>query len=101
MMSFSSDSYINASCRFVFSFTCIYGYNLIIVFLRFGEFIMGGAHFPLTVDALKKVLTGKASNEILLSIVAKLDDLITGAISRYTDVYLIKQFNRTKPNKKS
>ncbi|KAM0019340.1 hypothetical protein Hdeb2414_s0026g00684341 [Helianthus debilis subsp. tardiflorus] len=43
--------------------------SLIIVFLRFGEFITGGAHFPLTADALKKVLTGKASKEILLSIV--------------------------------
>ncbi|KAJ0747582.1 hypothetical protein HanOQP8_Chr05g0191211 [Helianthus annuus] len=47
----------------------VYGYSLIIVFLRFGEFITGGAHFPLTADALKKVLTGKASKEILLSIV--------------------------------
>ncbi|KAF5789444.1 hypothetical protein HanRHA438_Chr09g0382891 [Helianthus annuus] len=78
--------------------------SLIIVFLWFGEFITGEAHFTLTADALKKVLTGKASNEILLSIVhtvAKLEDLITGAISRYIDVYLLKQFNRTKPNRKS
>ncbi|KAJ0721095.1 hypothetical protein HanOQP8_Chr08g0271341 [Helianthus annuus] len=99
MMSFSSDSYINASCRFVFSFMSVYRYSLIIVFLRFGEFITGEAHFP-----LKKVLTRKASNEILLSIVhtvAKLEDLIAGAISRYIDVYLLKQFNRTKPNRKS
>ncbi|KAD4385264.1 hypothetical protein E3N88_25432 [Mikania micrantha] len=43
--------------------------SLIIVFLRFGEFLTGGDHFPLTTDALKKVLTGKASKEILLSIV--------------------------------
>ncbi|KAI3821345.1 hypothetical protein L1987_08911 [Smallanthus sonchifolius] len=41
----------------------------IVVFLRFGEFLTGGAHFPLTADALKKVLTGQASKEILLSIV--------------------------------
>lgn len=40
-----------------------------IVFLRFGEFLTGGDHFSLTSDALKKVLTGKASIEILLSIV--------------------------------
>ncbi|KAK9075535.1 hypothetical protein SSX86_003859 [Deinandra increscens subsp. villosa] len=43
--------------------------SLIIVFLRFGEFLTGGAHFPLTSDALKMVLTGKASMEIFLSIV--------------------------------
>ena len=38
------------------------------LFLRFGEFIMGGSHFPLTSDALKKVFTGQASREVLLSI---------------------------------
>ncbi|KAI7736136.1 hypothetical protein M8C21_026524 [Ambrosia artemisiifolia] len=43
--------------------------SLIIVFLRFGEFLTGGAHFPLTADALKEIFTGKASKEILLSIV--------------------------------
>ncbi|MFS7962710.1 hypothetical protein Hanom_Chr08g00729781 [Helianthus anomalus] len=43
--------------------------SLVIVFLRFGEFLTGGAHFPLTSDALRKVLTGKASMEIFLSIV--------------------------------
>ncbi|KAI3717669.1 hypothetical protein L1987_69430 [Smallanthus sonchifolius] len=43
--------------------------SLIIVFLRFGEFLTGGSHFPLTSDALKRVLTGKASMEIVLSIV--------------------------------
>ncbi|XP_065881558.1 uncharacterized protein [Euphorbia lathyris] len=42
--------------------------SLIIPFLRFGEFITGGSHFPLTSDALKKVLTGHASDEVLLSI---------------------------------
>lgn len=42
--------------------------SLMIVFLRFGEFLTGGAHFPLTADALKKLLTGKGSKEILLSI---------------------------------
>ena len=29
----------------------------------------GGPHFPLTSDAMKKVLTGHASREVLLSIV--------------------------------
>ncbi|KAL0917731.1 hypothetical protein M5K25_012817 [Dendrobium thyrsiflorum] len=43
--------------------------SLVIPFLRLGEFITGGSHFPLTSDALKKVLTGKASREVLLSIV--------------------------------
>nr|XP_043606880.1 uncharacterized protein LOC122578895 [Erigeron canadensis] len=42
--------------------------SLMIVFLRFGEFLTGGDHFPLSADALKKMLTGKGSIEILLSI---------------------------------
>ncbi|KAK9073431.1 hypothetical protein SSX86_007755 [Deinandra increscens subsp. villosa] len=42
--------------------------SLMVVFLRFGEFVTGGAHFPLTSDALKKVLTGEASTEIFRSI---------------------------------
>ncbi|KAF2290876.1 hypothetical protein GH714_016075 [Hevea brasiliensis] len=42
--------------------------SLVVPFLRFGEVISGGPHFPLTSDALKKVLTGQASHEVLLSI---------------------------------
>ncbi|KAK7283828.1 hypothetical protein RIF29_13575 [Crotalaria pallida] len=42
--------------------------SLVIPFLRCGEVITGGPHFPLTSDALKKVLTGKASQEVLLSV---------------------------------
>ncbi|KAK4781979.1 hypothetical protein SAY86_016081 [Trapa natans] len=42
--------------------------SLIVPFLRFGEAISGGPHFPLTSDALKRVLTGQASREVLLSI---------------------------------
>ncbi|KAF3440955.1 hypothetical protein FNV43_RR19241 [Rhamnella rubrinervis] len=42
--------------------------SLVVPFLRFGEAICGGPHFPLTSDALKKVLTGQASHELLLSI---------------------------------
>lgn len=38
-----------------------------VVFLRFGEFVTGGPHFPLTADALKKVLTGEGSTEIFVS----------------------------------
>lgn len=39
-----------------------------IPFLRLGEYVSGGPHFTLTSDALKKVLTGNASWEVLLSI---------------------------------
>ncbi|KAI9070633.1 hypothetical protein K1719_047405 [Acacia pycnantha] len=42
--------------------------SLIVPFLRLGEVITGGPHFPLTSDALKKVLTGQASHEVLSSI---------------------------------
>uniref|UniRef100_A0A5B7C6B4 DUF2062 domain-containing protein n=1 Tax=Davidia involucrata TaxID=16924 RepID=A0A5B7C6B4_DAVIN len=42
--------------------------SLVVPFLRFGEVISGGPHFPLTSDALKKVLTGHASREVLQSI---------------------------------
>ncbi|PIA55260.1 hypothetical protein AQUCO_00800173v1 [Aquilegia coerulea] len=42
--------------------------SLVVPFLRFGEVICGGHHFPLTSDALKKVFTGQASREVLLSI---------------------------------
>ncbi|XP_009593017.1 uncharacterized protein LOC107820904 [Nicotiana tabacum] len=42
--------------------------SLVIPFLRLGEFVTGGSHFPLTSDALKKVFTGEASREVLLSI---------------------------------
>ncbi|KAJ0977248.1 hypothetical protein J5N97_012722 [Dioscorea zingiberensis] len=43
--------------------------SLMIPFLRLGEIISGGPHFPLTTDALKKVFTGQASRDVLLSIV--------------------------------
>ncbi|XP_068653141.1 uncharacterized protein [Aristolochia californica] len=43
--------------------------SLVVPFLRFGEFISGGPHFPLTADALKKVVTGQASREVLLGVV--------------------------------
>jgi len=38
-------------------------------FLRFGEILTGGPQFPFTSDAFKKVLTGQASHEVLLSVV--------------------------------
>ncbi|KAK1287654.1 hypothetical protein QJS10_CPB19g00100 [Acorus calamus] len=46
--------------------------SLVIPFLRFGEALTGGSHLPLTSDALKKVLTGQASREVLLSILRAL-----------------------------
>ncbi|KAG6578321.1 hypothetical protein SDJN03_22769, partial [Cucurbita argyrosperma subsp. sororia] len=42
--------------------------SLVVPFLRFGEAISGGPRFPFTPDALKKVFTGQASHEVLLSI---------------------------------
>ncbi|XP_071694543.1 uncharacterized protein [Rutidosis leptorrhynchoides] len=46
--------------------------SLIIVFLRFGEFLTCGDHFPLNSDALKMILAGNGSKEILVSIVRAL-----------------------------
>ncbi|KAB5529802.1 hypothetical protein DKX38_019883 [Salix brachista] len=43
--------------------------SLVVPFLRFGEVMSGGPHFPLTSDALKKVFTGQASREVILSVV--------------------------------
>ncbi|KAJ4775731.1 E3 ubiquitin-protein ligase [Rhynchospora pubera] len=42
--------------------------SLVIPFLRLGESISGGSHFPLTKDALKLVATGEASSEVLLAV---------------------------------
>ncbi|XP_022152470.1 uncharacterized protein LOC111020189 [Momordica charantia] len=42
--------------------------SLVVPFLRFGEAISGGPRFPFTPDALKKIFTGQASYEVLLSI---------------------------------
>jgi hypothetical protein len=44
-------------------------FSLIVPFLRFGEVITGSGHFPLTSDAFKKVITGQASKDVMLSIV--------------------------------
>ena len=40
--------------------------SLLIPFLWFGEFISGGSHFPLTADAMKKILTFQASKQVLI-----------------------------------
>ncbi|XP_071733312.1 uncharacterized protein [Rutidosis leptorrhynchoides] len=76
--------------------------SLMIVFLRSGEFLTGGAHFSLTTDALKKVLTGEASMEIFRSILNALlgwlllAPLILGAlyiILLPCFVILVRKFN--------
>ncbi|XP_010455413.1 PREDICTED: uncharacterized protein LOC104737015 [Camelina sativa] len=41
---------------------------LVVPFLRLGEKVTGGPHFPLTSDALRKVFTGQASQEVFFSI---------------------------------
>ncbi|CAA7405123.1 unnamed protein product [Spirodela intermedia] len=42
--------------------------SLVIPFLRLGEFISGGSHFPLTADAMKRILTFRASREVLVGV---------------------------------
>ncbi|CAL9085881.1 unnamed protein product [Musa textilis] len=42
--------------------------SLVIPFLRLGELITGGPHFPLTSDALSKVVSGQASQGVLIAI---------------------------------
>lgn len=46
----------------------LFCFSLVVPFLRFGEVICGSDHFPLTSDTLRKVVTGQASREVLLSI---------------------------------
>ncbi|KAJ6834677.1 uncharacterized protein M6B38_333930 [Iris pallida] len=80
--------------------------SLVIPFLRLGEAISGGPHFPLTSDALKKVLTGHASREVLLSIVHALlgwvvaAPFILGALYTIlvpTFTYLVHRFSSVPP----
>ncbi|GJZ30037.1 hypothetical protein Tco_0575084 [Tanacetum coccineum] len=74
---------------------------LMIVFLRFGEFLTGGDHFPLTTDALKKVLTGKGSTEILLSIARAFSTTVVSPrrddAPSYTEVMLKDVFSSDYP----
>lgn len=53
--------------------------SLVVPFLRLGEVISGGPHFTLTSDALKKVVTGRASREVLLAVSHALLGWITAA----------------------
>ncbi|XP_050214044.1 uncharacterized protein LOC126665321 isoform X2 [Mercurialis annua] len=63
--------------------------SLVVPFLRFGEFISGGPQFPLTSDALKKVLTGQASHEVLLSIAHALMGWLVAAPFILAALYII------------
>ncbi|KAK3229692.1 hypothetical protein Dsin_001573 [Dipteronia sinensis] len=63
--------------------------SLVVPFLRFGETITGGSHFPLTSDALKKVLTGQASQEILISIGHALLGWLVAAPFIFATLYIL------------
>nr|XP_009416969.2 PREDICTED: uncharacterized protein LOC103997465 isoform X1 [Musa acuminata subsp. malaccensis] len=53
--------------------------SLVVPFLRLGEVISGGPHFPLTSDALMKVVTGEASRDVLISVLHALLGWIVAA----------------------
>ncbi|KAL2893963.1 Mitochondrial distribution and morphology protein 10 [Bienertia sinuspersici] len=83
--------------------------SLVVPFLRLGEAICGGPQFPLTSDALKKVLTGKASTEVLLSIAHALVGWLFAAPFILALLYvvllpcykiLVKKFSSVSPSPK-
>ena len=49
-----------SNCRTMFYILA----SLVVPFLRLGEVISGGPHFPLTSEAMKKVLTGRTYREV-------------------------------------
>lgn len=63
--------------------------SLMIPFLRLGEFITGGPHFPLTADALKKVFSGEASKEVLLSIFRAVSEEVFASEHLFLPFFLI------------
>ncbi|CAK7344527.1 unnamed protein product [Dovyalis caffra] len=63
--------------------------SLLVPFLRFGEVMTGGPHFPLTSDALKKVLTGQASREVILSVAHALLGWLVAAPFILAALYII------------
>ncbi|VAH23783.1 hypothetical protein VPH35_011892 [Triticum aestivum] len=65
---FTGSSLYLVSTHLAVSFPDYVFLSLIIPFLRLGEIVTGGEHFPLTSDAFKMVLTGHASKDVLLSI---------------------------------
>ncbi|KAL7118384.1 hypothetical protein ABFS83_03G132600 [Erythranthe nasuta] len=63
--------------------------SLMVPFLRFGEFVTGGPHFPLTSDAFKKVLTGQASIEVFQSIFHALLGWLVAAPFIFGAIYVL------------
>nr|XP_034900017.1 uncharacterized protein LOC118037945 isoform X1 [Populus alba] len=63
--------------------------SLVVPFLRLGEVMSGGPPFPLTSDALKKVLTGQASREVILSIAHALLGWLVAAPFILAALYII------------
>ncbi|KAF5479355.1 hypothetical protein F2P56_000187 [Juglans regia] len=63
--------------------------SLLVPFLRFGEILSGGPQFPLTADALKKILTGQASWEVLLSVAHALLGWLVAAPFILATLYVI------------
>uniref|UniRef100_A0A6M2EHB3 DUF2062 domain-containing protein n=1 Tax=Populus davidiana TaxID=266767 RepID=A0A6M2EHB3_9ROSI len=63
--------------------------SLVVPFLRFGEVISGGPHFPLTSDALKQVFTGQASREVILSVAHALLGWLVAAPFILAALYII------------
>ncbi|XP_011011076.1 PREDICTED: uncharacterized protein LOC105115762 isoform X5 [Populus euphratica] len=63
--------------------------SLVVPFLRFGEAMSGGPHFPLTSDALKKVFTGQASREVILSVAHALLGWLVAAPFILAALYII------------
>uniref|UniRef100_M4F9Z5 DUF2062 domain-containing protein n=1 Tax=Brassica campestris TaxID=3711 RepID=M4F9Z5_BRACM len=62
---------------------------LVVPFLRLGEKVTGGPHFPLTSDALKKVFTGQASQQVFLSIGNALLGWLVAAPFFFIALYLV------------
>ncbi|KAF8048729.1 hypothetical protein N665_2422s0001 [Sinapis alba] len=62
---------------------------LVVPFLRLGEKVTVGPHFPLTSDALKKVFTGQASHEVFLSIGNALLGWLVATPFFFTALYVV------------
>ncbi|EPS73525.1 hypothetical protein M569_01233, partial [Genlisea aurea] len=63
--------------------------SLVVPFLRLGERMAGGPHFPLTSDALKMVVRGEASREVLYSIVHAVLGWTVGAPIVFGAMYVV------------
>ncbi|KAK8946995.1 hypothetical protein KSP39_PZI006983 [Platanthera zijinensis] len=63
--------------------------SLVIPFLRLGELITGGPHFPLTSNVLKKVVMGQASQEVLVGVLHALLGWLVTAPFILVALYLV------------